>query len=62
MLKSKIHRATVTQADLHYVGSLTIDRELMQHADLLQGEKVDVVDINNGARLLTFVIYSDVGV
>ena len=56
MLKSKIHRATVTQADLHYVGSLTVDAELMQAADLLPGEQVQVVDINNGARLETYVI------
>jgi aspartate 1-decarboxylase len=56
MLKSKIHRATVTQADLHYVGSLTISAELMEHADLLPGEQVDVVDINNGNRLTTYVI------
>ena len=56
MLKSKIHRATVTQADLHYVGSLTVDAELMQAADLLPGEQVHVVDIDNGARLETYVI------
>jgi len=56
MLKSKIHRATVTQADLHYVGSLTIDTDLMERADLLPGEQVDVVDIDNGARLTTYVI------
>ncbi len=56
MLKSKIHRAVVTQADLHYVGSLTIDKTLMEAADLLPGEKVDVVDIDNGARLTTYVI------
>lgn len=56
MLKSKIHRATVTQADLHYVGSLTVDAELMEAADLLPGEQVHVVDIDNGARLETYVI------
>ncbi|MGW9410066.1 Aspartate 1-decarboxylase 1 precursor [Streptomyces sp. ADI98-12] len=56
MLKSKIHRATVTQADLHYVGSLTLDSTLMAAANLLPGEKVDVVDIDNGARLSTYVI------
>jgi aspartate 1-decarboxylase len=56
MLKSKIHRATVTQADLHYVGSITISGELIEAADLLPGEKVDVVDIDNGARLSTYVI------
>jgi aspartate 1-decarboxylase len=56
MMKSKIHRATVTQADLHYVGSLTISADLMEAADLLPGEKVDIVDIDNGARLSTYVI------
>jgi aspartate 1-decarboxylase len=56
MMKSKIHRATVTHADLHYVGSLTISGDLMEAADLLPGEKVDVVDIDNGARLSTYVI------
>jgi aspartate 1-decarboxylase len=56
MMKSKIHRATVTQADLHYVGSVTISRDLMEAADLLPGEQVDIVDINNGARLTTYVI------
>jgi aspartate 1-decarboxylase len=56
MFKSKIHRATVTRADLHYVGSLTIDADLMAAADLLAGEKVQVVDIDNGARLETYVI------
>jgi aspartate 1-decarboxylase len=61
MMKSKIHRATVTQADLHYVGSLTIDTELMAAADLLPGEKVDVVDIENGNRLSTYVIEGPAG-
>ena len=61
MLKSKIHRATVTQADLHYVGSLTIDADLMRAADLLPGEQVHVVDINNGARLETYVIQGPSG-
>jgi aspartate 1-decarboxylase len=56
MLKSKIHRATVTQADLHYVGSVTIDADLMDAADLLPGEQVAIVDINNGSRLETYVI------
>ena len=56
MLKSKIHRATVTQADLHYVGSVTLDRDLMDAADLLPGEQVAIVDINNGSRLETYVI------
>jgi aspartate 1-decarboxylase len=61
MLKSKIHRATVTQADLHYVGSLTVDADLMRAADLLPGEQVHVVDINNGARLETYVIEGQPG-
>jgi aspartate 1-decarboxylase len=56
MFKSKIHRATVTQADLHYVGSLTVDQDLMDAADLLPGEQVQVVDIDNGARFETYVI------
>jgi aspartate 1-decarboxylase len=56
MLKSKIHRATVTQADLHYVGSVTIDADLMDAADLLPGEQVAIVDVTNGARLETYVI------
>jgi aspartate 1-decarboxylase len=56
MLKSKIHRATVTQADLNYVGSVTIDEDLMQAADLLPGEQVAIVDVTNGARLETYVI------
>jgi aspartate 1-decarboxylase len=56
MLKSKIHRATVTQADLNYVGSVTVDEELMDAADLLAGEKVAIVDVTNGARLETYVI------
>lgn len=56
MLKSKLHRATVTQADLHYVGSVTIDEDLMDAADLLAGEQVAIVDVNNGSRLETYVI------
>jgi aspartate 1-decarboxylase len=56
MLKSKIHRATVTQADLHYVGSISIDADLMEAADLLEGEQVAIADITNGARLQTDVI------
>ncbi|ANP52248.1 aspartate 1-decarboxylase [Streptomyces griseochromogenes] len=56
MFKSKVHRATVTQADLHYVGSLTLDADLMEAADLLPGEKVDIVDIDNGNRLSTYLI------
>ena len=56
MLKSKIHRATVTRSDLHYVGSVTLDEDLMGAADLLAGERVAIVDITNGARLETYVI------
>lgn len=56
MMKSKIHRATVTRADLHYVGSVTLDVALMEAADLLEGEQVSIVDITNGARLETYVI------
>src|SRR5580693_2033826 len=61
MLKSKIHRATVTQADLHYVGSVTIDRDLMTHADILSGEQVTIVDVTNGARLETYAIEGEPG-
>src|SRR5919106_4601695 len=56
MMKSKIHRAMVTQADLHYVGSVTVDEDLLDAADLLPNEQVDIVDITNGARLSTYVI------
>lgn len=56
MMKSKVHRATVTDADLHYVGSITVDRDLMDAADLVEYEQVAVVDIDNGARLETYVI------
>jgi aspartate 1-decarboxylase len=56
MMKSKIHRATVTQADLHYVGSVTVDEVLLEAADLLPGELVHIVDISNGARLETYTI------
>jgi aspartate 1-decarboxylase len=61
MFKSKIHRATVTQADLHYVGSVTIDPDLMEAADLLAGEQVAIVDVTNGARLETYVIEGERG-
>ncbi|MGW7291684.1 aspartate 1-decarboxylase [Streptomyces xiamenensis] len=61
MFKSKIHRATVTQADLHYVGSVTVDAELMEAADLLAGELVHIVDITNGSRLETYVIEGERG-
>ncbi len=56
MMKSKIHRATVTQADLDYVGSVTIDADLLDAADLIEGEQVAIVDITNGARIETYVI------
>jgi aspartate 1-decarboxylase len=56
MMKSKIHRATVTQADLDYVGSVTLDIALMEAADLLEGEQVAIVDITNGSRIETYVI------
>ena len=56
LLGGKIHRATVTQADLHYVGSITIDAELMASAGILDGEQVHVVDITTGARLVTYAI------
>lgn len=56
MMKSKVHRATITDADLHYVGSVTVDAELMAAADLVEHEQVAVVDIDNGARLETYVI------
>ncbi|WP_129842819.1 aspartate 1-decarboxylase [Streptomyces sp. RFCAC02] len=56
MFKSKIHRATVTESDLHYVGSVTVDADLMDAADLLPGELVHIVDIDNGNRLETYVI------
>jgi aspartate 1-decarboxylase len=61
MMKSKIHRATVTQADLHYVGSVTVDEDLLDAADLLPGELVHIVDITNGARLETYIIAGERG-
>ncbi|WNM24931.1 aspartate 1-decarboxylase [Demequina capsici] len=61
MMISKIHRATVTQADLHYVGSITIDATLMEAADVLPGQQVDVVDVTNGARLTTYAIPGKAG-
>ncbi len=61
MMKSKIHRATVTQADLHYVGSVTVDADLLDAADLLPGELVHIVDITNGARLETYTIAGERG-
>jgi aspartate 1-decarboxylase len=61
MLKSKIHRATVTGCDLHYVGSVTLDAELMRSADLLPGELVHVLDVDNGNRFETYVIEGEPG-
>ncbi|MFN6944327.1 MAG: aspartate 1-decarboxylase [Cytophagaceae bacterium] len=56
VLKSKIHRAKVTQAELHYVGSITIDEDLMDAANIIENEKVQIVNINNGERFETYVI------
>ena len=56
ILKSKIHRVKITQAELHYVGSITIDEALMEAADIIENEKVQIVNINNGERLETYVI------
>lgn len=56
VLKSKIHLVTVTEANLHYVGSISIDEDLMDAANLIEGEKVQVVNVNNGERLETYVI------
>ena len=61
MFKSKIHRATITHADLHYVGSLTVDLDLMEAADLLPGEQVAVVDVTNGSRFETYLIAGERG-
>jgi aspartate 1-decarboxylase len=61
MLKSKIHRATVTGCDLHYVGSVTLDADLMRSADLLPGELVHVLDVDNGNRFETYVIEGEPG-
>lgn len=59
--KSKIHRATITEANLHYVGSITIDEELMEAANFIEGERVQVVNNNNGERLETYVIKGERG-
>src|SRR5688572_4858436 len=61
MLKSKIHRATVTDANIDYVGSITLDTDLMKAADILPYEKVHVVDVDNGARLETYAIEGPAG-
>lgn len=59
VLKSKIHRVQVTQAELNYVGSITIDESLMEAANIIEGEKVQIVNINNGERMETYVIRGD---
>lgn len=61
VMKSKIHRVKITQAELHYVGSITIDKKLMDAADLVENEKVQIVNINNGERLETYVIEGEEG-
>ncbi|KGM08349.1 aspartate 1-decarboxylase [Cellulomonas bogoriensis] len=61
MMVGKIHRATVTAADLHYVGSITIDTALLEAADILPGQQVDVVDVTNGARLTTYALAGEAG-
>jgi aspartate 1-decarboxylase len=61
MLKSKIHRATVTDCDLHYVGSITVDPDLLEAADILEFEQVAVVDVDNGARFETYTIAGERG-
>ncbi|WP_114561051.1 aspartate 1-decarboxylase [Desertihabitans aurantiacus] len=61
MLKSKIHRATVTDSDLHYVGSITVDPDLLEAADMLEFEQVAVVDVDNGARFETYTIAGERG-
>ena len=61
LLKSKIHRVKITQAELHYVGSITIDEELMDAANIIANEKVQIVNINNGERLETYVIKGERG-
>jgi aspartate 1-decarboxylase len=61
MFTAKIHRATVTQADLHYVGSITVDLDLLDAADILPGELVSIVDVTNGARLETYTIAGERG-
>ncbi len=60
-LKSKIHRVTVTGADLNYIGSITIDENLMDAANMIQGEKVQIVNVNNGERIETYIIKGERG-
>jgi len=61
MLKSKIHRATITDSDLHYVGSVTVDPDLLEAADILEHEQVAIVDVDNGARFETYTIAGERG-
>lgn len=61
VLKSKIHRVKITQAELHYVGSITIDEDLMDAANMIEGEKVQIVNVNNGERLETYIIKGERG-
>ena len=61
MLRSKIHRATLTQTDLNYEGSITIDRDLLEAADMLPGEQVQVLNLNNGQRLVTYTMEGEAG-
>jgi len=61
VVKSKIHRVSVTQADLNYIGSVTIDENLMEASNVLEGERVQIVNVNNGERLETYVIKGDRG-
>ncbi len=61
LLKSKIHRVKITQAELHYVGSITVDEDLMEAANIIENEKVQIVNINNGERLETYVIKGEKG-
>jgi aspartate 1-decarboxylase len=61
VLKSKIHRARITQAELHYVGSISIDEDLLDAANMIEGEKVTIVNVNNGERLETYIIKGERG-
>ena len=61
VVKSKLHRVTVTEADLNYIGSVTIDEELLDAANMIEGEKVQIVNINNGERLETYIIKGERG-
>ncbi len=61
MLHSKIHRATVTDSDLNYIGSITIDKALLEEANMVVGQKVDIVNINNGERFSTYILEGEEG-